>query len=171
MIEINNTGKVVTIKDSIDGQYKVVTINKGCTLQPREKFNIDTKVEITCSSDLDECWIWSDPIFDKTGDEVNFSDNIGILTHRITQEDGTYKVNLIGGYMGDQEVVIPKDAEIARIYTSLNNHRMINAEELKSNTLYQEEGIIIKTEQDFYGQYELVVEPNGERYLKVHLPS
>jgi len=171
MIEFINNGKTVTVSDSIDGTCKVIPLVKGLTLKPREKFNISTGLTIKCSSDVDECWIWSDPIFDKSGDEVDFSDNIGILTHRITKEDGDYQVKLIGGYMGDEEVKLPKGAEIARIYLSLINRNNIEADELKGNVLYAENGVVIRTSPDFYGQYELVIEPDGSRYLKVHLPA
>lgn len=171
MIELTNNGKTVAITESIDGTCYVITLNKGLTLKPREKFNISTGIIINCTSDVDECWVWSDPIFDKAGDELNFSDNTGILTHRITKEDGEYQLKLIGGYMGDEEVKLPKGAEIARIYLSLINRNNINADELKGNILYAEDGVVVRTSPDFYGQYELVIEPDGTRYLKVHLPS
>ena len=171
MIELINNGKTVTVSDSIDGTCKVISLVKGLTLKPREIFNISTGLTIKCSSNMDECWIWSDPIFDKDGNEVDFSDNIGILTHRITKENGDYQVNLFGGYMGDEEVKLPKGAEIARIYLSLINRNNINTDELKGNILYEEDGVVVRTSTDFYGQYELVIEPDGSRYLKVHLPA
>ena len=170
MINLTNNGKTVTVKNSANGEYKIITLNRGITLKPREKFIIKTGVEIECTSQFDECWIYSDPIFDKAGDEVDFSDNIGIVTHRITKDNGKYELVLIGGYMGDEDVKLPKDAEIANIYFSISNPYQ---QELDTdyNTLYDSDGVKVKTARDFFGQYEIILEPDGEKYLKVHLPS
>jgi hypothetical protein len=168
MIEITN-GNIVDIKPSIDNEYQCIVLNKALKLKSREKFFFNTGITINCTSDLDECWIYSDPIFDKKGEEVSASNNIGILTQRITKSDGPKEIELTGGYVGEGDVTLYKGTEIARIYTSISNTENLNADELKYHYGYQSDKVVVKFSPEHLGMLETVSEPSGATYIKVYL--
>lgn len=171
MIKIQNTGGTVRLVDN--RTYTQIILTKDVKITPRKMFNIKTGLTITCSEDIEECWIYTDLILDTTNkSKINFDATcLGILTQRITKADGNVKVNLVGGLMQDEPIVLTAGMEIARIYKSVMNIEGVDVKEITYAPIFNDNGVIIKTSPAYTGNYEMILDPSGETYIKMKLPN
>lgn len=171
MIEIKNNGNVVTLQENGE-DYTQIILNKDLVVQPRETLCFDTKVSIQCQVDHEECWVYAEAITESNagGTEIADASVLGILSQRIVKEDGEVNIELIGGYMSDEPLKLKKGTEIARIFRSMKDKGNFNKEELRYRTVFNDKGVIVKTSPEYMGNYDLVIEPEGQTYIKIHLP-
>lgn len=173
MINISNEGKVAKIVDTDDNR-KYIVLSKEIVLEPKSYFCIKPKIQIECTEYNEECWVHpSKTVNIETNEEVENASIIGILTSRITKNDGLTTVELYGGYLGEEAMALPKGtvlAEIHQLYTEYIPEPTIE-EDTPSHIIYSDDNISIHSLNGTVDSCELIIEPEGESYIKVHLPA
>ena len=112
----------------------------------------------------------------ETNEEVENAFFIGILTSRVTKNDGLTTIELYGGYLGEEAMTLPKGtilAEIHQLYTEYipEANREEESEDTMSHIIYSDDNISIHSLNGAVDSCELIIEPEGESYIKVHLPA
>ena len=108
-----------------------------------------------------------------TNEEVENAFFIGMLTYRVTKNDGLTTIELYGGYLGEEAMTLPKGtvlAEIHQLYTEYIPEPTIE-EDTPSHIIYSDDNISIHSLNGTVDSCELIIEPEGESYIKVHLPA
>ena len=173
MINISNEGEVAKIVDTDDNR-KFIVLSKEVVLDPKSYFCITPKIQIECTEYNEECWVHpSKTVNIETNEEVENASLIGLLTSRITKNDGLTTVELYGGYLGEEAMTLPKGtilAEIHQLYTEYIPEPTIE-EDTMSHIIYSDDNISIHSLNGTVDSCELIIEPEGESYIKVHLPA
>lgn len=176
MINISNEGEVAKIVDTDDNR-KFIVLSKEVVLDPKSYFCITPKIQIECTEYNEECWVHpSKTVNIETNKEVENAFFIGMLTSRITKNDGLTTVELYGGYLGEEAMTLPKGtilAEIHQLYTEYIPEANIEkeSEDTMSHIIYSDDNISIHSLNGTVDSCELIIEPEGESYIKVHLPA
>ena len=176
MINISNEGEVAKIVDTDDNR-KFIVLSKEVVLDPKSYFCITPKIQIECTEYNEECWVHpSKTVNIETNKEVENAFFIGMLTSRITKNDGLTTVELYGGYLGEEAMTLPKGtivAEIHQLYTEYipEANREEESEDTMSHIIYSDDNISIHSLNGTVDPCELIIEPEGESYIKVHLPA
>ena len=176
MINISNEGEVAKIVDTDDNR-KFIVLSKEVVLDPKSYFCITPKIQIECTEYNEECWVHpSKTVNIETNKEVENAFFIGMLTSRITKNDGLTTVELYGGYLGEEAMTLPKGtilAEIHQLYTEYipEANREEESEDTMSHIIYSDDNISIHSLNGTVDSCELIIEPEGESYIKVHLPA
>ena len=176
MINISNEGEVAKIVDTNDNR-KFIVLSKEVVLDPKSYFCITPKIQIECTEYNEECWVHpSKTVNIETNKEVENAFFIGMLTSRITKNDGLTTVELYGGYLGEEAMTLPKGtilAEIHQLYTEYipEANREEESEDTMSHIIYSDDNISIHSLNGTVDSCELIIEPEGESYIKVHLPA
>ena len=163
MIKIENTGTVVKLEETESGCLNVI-LNKPIKLKTKDAFFIKTKLNITCDSPNDICWVFGTIIHGL----------VGTMSNMINQDTNTDNLEIVGGYMGEDPLTLPKGEVIAQIYKTIdiNNditQQLLSADEAGYNQIFKEEGLLVKTCNKYDRPYELIVEPDGTKYVKFYL--
>lgn len=173
MINISNKGKVAKIVDTDDNR-KYIVLSKEIVLEPKSYIYIKPKIQIECTEYNEECWVHpSKTVNIETNEEVENASLIGVLTSRITKNDGLTTVELYGGYLGEEAMTLPKGtilAEIHQLYTEYVPEPSVE-ENTPSHIIYSDDNISIHSLNGTVDSCELIIEPEGESYIKVHLPA
>ena len=173
MINISNKGKVAKLVDTDDNR-KYIVLSKDIVLEPKSYICIKPKIQIECTEYNEECWVHpSKTVNIETNEEVENASLIGLLTSRITKNDGLTTVELYGGYLGEEAMTLPKGtilAEIHQLYTEYVPEPIIE-EGTMSHIIYSDDNISIHSLNGTVDSCELIIEPEGESYIKVHLPA
>ena len=173
MINISNKGRVAKLVDTDDNR-KYIVLSKEIVLEPKAYFCIKPKIQIECTEYNEECWVHpSKTVNIETNEEVENASLIGLLTSRITKNDGLTTVELYGGYLGEEAMTLPKGtilAEIHQLYTEYVPEPTIE-EDTMSHIIYSDDNISIRSLNGTVDSCELIIEPEGESYIKVHLPA
>ena len=176
MINISNEGEVAKIVDTNDNRTFIV-LSEEVVLDPKSYFCITPKIQIECTEYNEECWVHpSKTVNIETNKEVENAFFIGMLTSRITKNDGLTTVELYGGYLGEEAMTLPKGtilAEIHQLYTEYipEANREEESEDTMSHIIYSDDNISIHSLNGTVDSCELIIEPEGESYIKVHLPA
>ena len=176
MINISNKGRVAKLVDTDDNR-KYIVLSKDIVLEPKSYFCITPKIQIECTEYNEECWVHpSKTVNIETNKEVENAFFIGMLTSRITKNDGLTTVELYGGYLGEEAMTLPKGtilAEIHQLYTEYipEANREEESEDTMSHIIYSDDNISIHSLNGTVDSCELIIEPEGESYIKVHLPA
>ena len=176
MINISNEGEVAKIVDTDDNR-KFIVLSEEVVLDPKSYFCITPKIQIECTEYNEECWVHpSKTVNIETNKEVENAFFIGMLTSRITKNDGLTTVELYGGYLGKEAMTLPKGtilAEIHQLYTEYipEANREEESEDTMSHIIYSDDNISIHSLSGTVDSCELIIEPEGESYIKVHLPA
>lgn len=176
MINISNEGEVAKIVDTDDNR-KFIVLSEEVVLDPKSYFCITPKIQIECTEYNEECWVHpSKTVNIETNKEVENAFFIGMLTSRITKNDGLTTVELYGGYLGEEAMTLPKGtilAEIHQLYTEYIPEASIEkeSEDTMSHIIYSDDNISIHSLNGTVDSCELIIEPGGESYIKVHLPA
>ena len=176
MINISNEGEVAKIVDTNDNR-KFIVLSEEVVLDPKSYFCITPKIQIECTEYNEECWVHpSKTVNIETNKEVENAFFIGMLTSRITKNDGLTTVELYGGYLGEEAMTLPKGtilAEIHQLYTEYipEANREEESEDTMSHIIYSDDNISIHSLNGTVDSCELIIEPEGESYIKVHLPA
>lgn len=176
MINISNEGEVAKIVDTDDNR-KFIVLSEEVVLDPKSYFCITPKIQIECTEYNEECWVHpSKTVNIETNKEVENAFFIGMLTSRITKNDGLTTVELYGGYLGEEAMTLPKGtilAEIHQLYTEYIPEANIEkeSEDTMSHIIYSDDNISIHSLNGTVDSCELIIEPEGESYIKVHLPA
>lgn len=104
MIELKNTGKVVTLKYNEDQRCQVIKLNKNLHLQPKSTFTIDTQVQVICTDESDEC-----AVIDFLDDDMQMY----IISERYSKNMPDTNIEITGYYAGDVERTIGRGTAIA----------------------------------------------------------
>ena len=173
MINISNKGRVAKLVDTDDNR-KYIVLSKDIILEPKSYICIKPKIQIECTEYNEECWVHpSKTVNIETNEEVENASLIGLLTSRITKNDGLTTVELYGGYLGEEAMTLPKGtilAEIHQLYTEYVPEPTIE-EDTMSYIIYSDDNISIHSLNGTVDSCELIIEPEGESYIKVHLPA
>ena len=173
MINISNKGRVAKLVDTDDNR-KYIVLSKDIILEPKSYICIKPKIQIECTEYNEECWVYpSKTVNIETNEEVENASLIGLLTSRITKNDGLTTVELYGGYLGEEEMTLPKGtvlAEIHQLYTEYVPEPNVE-EYTMSHIIYSDDNISIHSLNGTVDSCELIIEPEGESYIKVHLPA
>lgn len=173
MINISNEGEIAKIVDTDDNR-KYVVLSKEVVLEPKSYFCIKPKIQIECTESNEECWVHpSKTVNIETNEEVENAFFIGMLTYRVTKNDGLTTIELYGGYLGEEAMTLPKGtvlAEIHQLYTEYIPEPTIE-EDTPSHIIYSDDNISIHSLNGTVDSCELIIEPEGESYIKVHLPA
>lgn len=173
MITISNKGKVAKLVDTDDNR-KYIVLSKDIILEPKSYICIKPKIQIECTEYNEECWVHpSKTVNIETNEEVENASLIGLLTSRITKNDGLTTVELYGGYLGEEAMTLPKGtilAEIHQLYTEYVPEPSVE-EDTPSHIIYSDDNISIHSLNGTVDSCELIIEPEGESYIKVHLPA
>ena len=164
MINISNKGKVAKIVDTDDNR-KYIVLSKEVVLEPKSYIGIKPKIQIECTEYNEECWVHpSQTVNIETNEEVENACFIGILTSRITKNDGLTTVELYGGYLGEEAMTLPKGtilAEIHQLYTEYVPEPIIE-EDTMSHIIYSDDNISIHSLNGTVDSCELIIEHEGE---------
>ena len=173
MINISNKGRVAKLVDTDDNR-KYIVLSKDIVLEPKSYICIKPKIQIECTEYNEECWVHpSKTVNIETNEEVENASLIGLLTSRITKNDGLTTVELYGGYLGEEVMTLPKGtilAEIHQLYTEYVPEPSVE-EDTPSHIIYSDDNISIHSLNGTVDSCELIIEPEGESYIKVHLPA
>ena len=173
MINISNKGRVAKLVDTDDNR-KYIVLSKDIVLEPKSYICIKPKIQIECTEYNEECWVHpSKTVNIETNEEVENASLIGLLTSRITKNDGLTTVELYGGYLGEEAMTLPKGtilAEIHQLYTEYVPEPNVE-EDIMSHIIYSDDNISIHSLNGTVDSCELIIEPEGESYIKVHLPA
>ena len=173
MINISNKGRVAKLVDTDDNR-KYIVLSKDIILEPKSYICIKPKIQIECTEYNEECWVHpSKTVNIETNEEVENASLIGLLTSRVTKNDGLTTVELYGGYLGEEAMTLPKGtilAEIHQLYTEYVPEPTIE-EDTMSYIIYSDDNISIHSLNGTVDSCELIIEPEGESYIKVHLPA
>ena len=173
MINISNKGRVAKLVDTDDNR-KYIVLSKEIVLEPKSYICIKPKIQIECTEYNEECWVHpSKTVNIETNEEVENASLIGLLTSRITKNDGLTTVELYGGYLGEEAMTLPKGtilAEIHQLYTEYVPEPNVE-EDAMSHIIYSDDNISIHSLNGTVDSCELIIEPEGESYIKVHLPA
>ena len=173
MINISNKGRVAKLVDTDDNR-KYIVLSKDIILEPKSYICIKPKIQIECTEYNEECWVYpSKTVNIETNEEVENASLIGLLTSRITKNDGLTTVELYGGYLGEEAMTLPKGtvlAEIHQLYTEYVPEPSVE-EDTMSHIIYSDDNISIHSLNGTVDSCELIIEPEGESYIKVHLPA
>lgn len=173
MINISNKGRVAKLVDTDDNR-KYIVLSKDIVLEPKSYICIKPKIQIECTEYNEECWVHpSKTVNIDTNEEVENASLIGLLTSRITKNDGLTTIELYGGYLGEEAMTLPKGtvlAEIHQLYTEYIPESTIE-EDAPSHIIYSDDNISIHSLNGTVDSCELIIEPEGESYIKVHLPA
>ena len=166
MIDFINNSDVVNISYDEEQESSVILLNKPIELQPNNSFMIDTKLEIVCSEVFEECIISS--LID--GDNTP----IYLIADKYSSVNPETTVKLYGYYAGDTKLVLPAGTVIACIGKYIkgdyvDNPNFVNQNEKHYINIYQDDKIRVVSldQQKRYG--EVMLEPDGSRFLKVKL--
>ena len=173
MINISNKGRVAKLVDTDDNR-KYIVLSKDIVLEPKSYICIKPKIQIECTEYNEECWVHpSKTVNIETNEEVENASLIGLLTSRITKNDRLTTVELYGGYLAEEAMTLPKGtilAEIHQLYTEYIPEPIIE-EDTMSHIIYSDDNISIHSLNGTVDSCELIIEPEGESYIKVHLPA
>ena len=173
MINISNKGRVAKLVDTDDNR-KYIVLSKDIVLEPKSYICIKPKIQIECTEYNEECWVHPCKTVNiETNEEVENASLIGLLTSRVTKNDGLTTVELYGGYLGEEAMTLPKGtvlAEIHQLYTEYIPEPIIE-EDTMSHIIYSDDNISIHSLNGTVDSCELIIEPEGESYIKVHLPA
>lgn len=165
MIEFKNNGKVVTVEYDEKQKSHIIKTAKKLTLQPKERFEIDTKLTVHCSHQLDEC-----VITELVRDDLD----VYFISDKYSNSNPEQEIKLIGFYNGGEVAVLEKGESIAcascyHLCDEKESDTFLSLEDADKPYVYTDDNIRVQSLTGAPIHIETVLESDGTKYIKIPL--